>query len=386
MNVKNAHISFSEALLTDVSYPVRNINGEVQLRGHKITTKDSTGVDKNYIITENFPDETIGMIVCILGDYADNPSEENQPSYIFKCEDASVINSDSTFTYDIPSGETFILPDITHVDSNGTDVVKAAQTPMVCTPNQALNISNSNDSFDVNTLVDLELPNIDFTDSDGTTSSVPSMENVVCTPFPVKSGIEYKRPMTTGPLVSYRVGDDKWREINMPYPAAPTNPLYCQDLVDFFTLKYDNEFGNRLRFTDVNGNATITSDNTTAPNLSNRYIVDNYTGLGMDWDTSTSQPNNISFNTAIDSCLSRVSNGFDDYYLPNMNESMAWLNFSGNLYKMHLQWAGGNRIQWSSTTYNLTTSNAYYWSTFFSSSSSIKSSSNRNYTPIRIHF
>lgn len=69
VNTKNAHISISEQLLIDNLYPIRNGNDEVSLLGHKVIYKDSTGVAKEYVITEHFPDETIGIITCILGDF-----------------------------------------------------------------------------------------------------------------------------------------------------------------------------------------------------------------------------------------------------------------------------------------------------------------------------
>lgn len=68
VNTKNAHISFSEKQLTDASYPVRDSDGEVALYGHKATWIDSTGTSVTYVIREWFPDETIGVILCILGD------------------------------------------------------------------------------------------------------------------------------------------------------------------------------------------------------------------------------------------------------------------------------------------------------------------------------
>lgn len=67
INGKNAHIGFSEGLL--VGYNVRNANGEVSLKGHVVTVNDSTETPKSYVIREWFPDETIGYISCILGDY-----------------------------------------------------------------------------------------------------------------------------------------------------------------------------------------------------------------------------------------------------------------------------------------------------------------------------
>lgn len=68
VNTKNAHISFSEQQLIDASYPTRNADNEVSLYGHKATWIDSTGSSITYVIREFFPDETIGVILCILGD------------------------------------------------------------------------------------------------------------------------------------------------------------------------------------------------------------------------------------------------------------------------------------------------------------------------------
>lgn len=67
VNTKNAHITVAEDLLVQQNYPVRNSKGEVSLKDHKVVVKDSTGIDKNYYIKEWFPDETIGVITCILG-------------------------------------------------------------------------------------------------------------------------------------------------------------------------------------------------------------------------------------------------------------------------------------------------------------------------------
>ncbi len=71
INGKNAHISVSEELLTAQNYPVRK-DGEVKLNDHKVSVKDSTGISKNYVIREGFPDETIGLITCILGSFGTN--------------------------------------------------------------------------------------------------------------------------------------------------------------------------------------------------------------------------------------------------------------------------------------------------------------------------
>jgi hypothetical protein len=72
VNSKNAHVTVSEQLLLDAEYPVRNDNGEVDMKNHLVVVKDSTGEDYNYIISEFFPDETLGVIVFILRKYGTN--------------------------------------------------------------------------------------------------------------------------------------------------------------------------------------------------------------------------------------------------------------------------------------------------------------------------
>lgn len=69
VNSKKAHISISESFLVAEYYPLRNDDGEVDMEGHKISVKDSTGVVKNYVIKQCFPNETVGLITCILNDF-----------------------------------------------------------------------------------------------------------------------------------------------------------------------------------------------------------------------------------------------------------------------------------------------------------------------------
>lgn len=71
VNTKNAHITFYESSVIDSNalYPVRDNKGEVFLYRHKVDVSDSTGIVKNYVIREWFPDETLGHITCILGDF-----------------------------------------------------------------------------------------------------------------------------------------------------------------------------------------------------------------------------------------------------------------------------------------------------------------------------
>lgn len=49
------------------------------------------------------------------------------------CDDATVNNSDLTYSETVTSGDTLVLPDITHTDSDGSNISTPAQTPFICT-------------------------------------------------------------------------------------------------------------------------------------------------------------------------------------------------------------------------------------------------------------
>lgn len=69
VNSKKASIAFAESLLI-APYPLIRVapSFEVDLKDHKIVAPDITGQVRNYIVDQSFPDETIGLIVCILAD------------------------------------------------------------------------------------------------------------------------------------------------------------------------------------------------------------------------------------------------------------------------------------------------------------------------------
>lgn len=69
VNVKKAHVSVSESALTDLGYTTRDAGNLCTLKNHKVLVTDSTGVVYSGIIREIFPDDTIGLIVCFLGDF-----------------------------------------------------------------------------------------------------------------------------------------------------------------------------------------------------------------------------------------------------------------------------------------------------------------------------
>ena len=65
---KSIHICVDEDDLTSKNYTLKR-NDEVDLRGHKIELSHSGGQVKTFVVDRWFPDRTLGLIVCILGDY-----------------------------------------------------------------------------------------------------------------------------------------------------------------------------------------------------------------------------------------------------------------------------------------------------------------------------
>lgn len=68
-NVKNATCTVSELSLNAANYPVRNANGEVTFEGHRVSWSDVNGTAITYAVNEWWPDERLGVLVLILGDY-----------------------------------------------------------------------------------------------------------------------------------------------------------------------------------------------------------------------------------------------------------------------------------------------------------------------------
>lgn len=72
VNTKTVRATVDESVLSSLGYPVRTLKGEIRLINHVVSFKDSSGELKSYIVRENFPDENLGIIVMLLGDYKRN--------------------------------------------------------------------------------------------------------------------------------------------------------------------------------------------------------------------------------------------------------------------------------------------------------------------------
>lgn len=74
ISTRNSSIAVSEQALTEIVDGAFNIRktpgGDLDMLEHVIQVANSTGEERTYIITKNFPDEVIGCLVFILSDYA----------------------------------------------------------------------------------------------------------------------------------------------------------------------------------------------------------------------------------------------------------------------------------------------------------------------------
>ena len=72
VNTKNAHCTIDEQVLIDLGYEYKSFKKgipEVDMIYHYVSFKDSSGQIANYIVRENIPDENLGLIKLLLGDY-----------------------------------------------------------------------------------------------------------------------------------------------------------------------------------------------------------------------------------------------------------------------------------------------------------------------------
>jgi len=68
VNAHSTHCTITEQSLIDGAYPYKKqSNGRIDLVHHKIMMKDNTQTERMYVINEQRPNTTTGLIVCILG-------------------------------------------------------------------------------------------------------------------------------------------------------------------------------------------------------------------------------------------------------------------------------------------------------------------------------
>ena len=171
---------------------------------------------------------------------------------------------------------------------------------------------------------------------------------------PTRFGIAYQRPPLTGQKISYRDGDDGYHLINGTFNYIP--PLYpvsyarldYTSLSPFTTLVDNNSFGNKDRFTALDGSQTITDN----------IVFDNLTGLY--WDIII-KPVAI-WDDAIDNAVNSVSGGFTDWRLANRNELQSIMDYSLIDKANYIPLNMSSDFTYVSTTVSNNTAQAYYTS------------------------
>lgn len=77
INAKTVSASVSEYVFAPLNYPFRDNEGRVALKGHLVRFTDSHGDLVTYKVSEQFPDEKLGLIVLILIDNATPVRKDN---------------------------------------------------------------------------------------------------------------------------------------------------------------------------------------------------------------------------------------------------------------------------------------------------------------------
>ena len=76
INAKNVHLNLIEKDRQELGFETRGKNGNVNLLDYYVIVQDSTNNYKKYQVKEVYPNESLGMIIFILGNAIFNTPEE----------------------------------------------------------------------------------------------------------------------------------------------------------------------------------------------------------------------------------------------------------------------------------------------------------------------
>lgn len=354
---------------------------------------------------------TISLTVPYTLDSCGLPLSSITPSSS-ECADASVENSDASYSVNVASGGSLVLPDTSITNSDDSFTTSTPSTIEYSIPDivvKATDGSNNTDTIaTIPYVVDgythgklkvLDQSNvlagsvrigkwIKVLGADITSVSEDST-HVYITPTvpvcPTPSGICYQSPMVSQ-TTSYRTGDEGWQIANGVWDRTdPTYPIHKAKLdLDaanpYITLENNNAFGNTSRFTDEAGVAAVTGSNT-----SSGLVIDNLTGYmwygikssTMDWED------------AIDGAVASTQGGYSDWYIPPKNIYDELMSIG--VYSTELPGFNNTDINknWTASTIASVTTQAYV---YYSSGSEIygykltKTNNTYYYVMVRKHY
>lgn len=178
------------------------------------------------------------------------------------------------------------------------------------------------------------------------------------------TGIRYAR-VTACEIASSVTGDFGWCVQNGRYDWTDNlTPAYVQTLdltatsEEFYRLKYDNEFGNKYRFTDISGNPAPNGRlNFTKTAGNTEYIIDHLTGNGFYTLqlTAATWANHMTF------ISTATTLGFDDWLPVTRNIAFSSVEPQSYIYGLTDSLFGGTITanHWFGETRTNSTSNAF---------------------------
>lgn len=297
------------------------------------------------------------------------------------CVGSDIHNSDDTYQEHLDEGEDFELPDVTHTDSDGGQIIKPAMTPLICTYRDIFTetLAAGADEFSLAILTNAFNPN----------------------------KIAYRVPQLTGQFTAFRTGDDgyiTYTDKLRDYLKQGVRPIYQGEdptvrdgtVNDWLKLspKTPNYFGNLFVWTDINGGQNFTSGCYVINHIMNRGWIRAQDSGAPTLAAGGGQTNaSKNWDASIDEAYGCTLHGFDDYFLPNDKEIVSIFrndntptNFVAGYSAMNL--IGSSKTFWSSSTRQDSTTSAKT-SNNMSSGASLSIATkvtSLNYLICRVHF
>jgi len=187
------------------------------------------------------------------------------------------------------------------------------------------------------------IPDFDVVNSNGQSATSVVYSGTVHVDFSgaTAEGITYHRPQFQGQITSYAIGDVAWHfssgTYDYPRTGGTIQELDHSASSPFYTLKYDNAFGNKFRYTTDQGEpasdqkADFRLESYSASTL--YYVIDNLTGIGwltdaisynQNWSDAILSANTFSW--------SGFSETYDDWRMPCVAEIESVINMRGSFH------------------------------------------------------
>lgn len=223
------------------------------------------------------------------------------------CADAIVENSDLSYTANVASGATLVVPDTDIENSDASYSVSVPSTSTLVVPDSNVSVN----AVLQGQAVSVKPVNIQLTNgvTTVTPTSVSLVGNTVNIQVPAAVSRSTAKLMKTGQTTSYRTGDD--------------GDIEAGRNVSFTVLAENNPFGNTNRFTDELGGQTYTKNI-----VIDWSTYDGSTVLG--WRRTRSA--GVTWNNAIDGALLvSIAPFTTGWRVPNFMELQSILNFGSAL-------------------------------------------------------